>query len=86
MPSLPDVDTIHQGLADEIEALVSLPSGTLDADSDLTTLGIDSLRFVSLVLAIEKRFDVNLMKKGVTNDDTRTIRNLAAAIIDRHEG
>ena len=85
MPSLPPVETIHSQLASEIDTLVNLKPGTVNADTDLTVLGIDSLRFVSLVLAIESRFGVNLMKKGVTNDDTRTVRALTAAIIARHE-
>lgn len=85
MPALPPLETIHQQLASEIEALVNLEPGTITPDSDLTTLGIDSLRFVSLVLAIESRFDVNLMKKGVTDQDTKTVRTLAACVVDRHE-
>lgn len=85
MPSLPSVETIHTQLSSEIDTLVNLQPGTVHADTDLTVLGIDSLRFVSLVLAIESKFGVNLMKKGVTNDDTRTVRALTAAIIARHE-
>jgi len=86
MPNLPPLETIHTQLASEIDALVNLKPGTVNADTDLTLLGIDSLRFVSLVLAIETKFGVNLMKKGVTNQDTKTVRALSAAIVARHEG
>lgn len=86
MTPLPPLQTIHTQLASEIDALVNLKPGTVNADTDLTVLGIDSLRFVSLVLAIENKFGVNLMKKGVTNEDTKTVRALSAAIVDRHEG
>ncbi len=74
------LETIHQQLCTEIETLLSLKSGSIKTDTDLTVLGIDSLRFVSLLLAIEQRFGVNLMKTGLTNEDTKTVRCLAAAV------
>jgi acyl carrier protein len=74
------LETIHQQLCTEIETLLSLKSGSVKTDTDLTVLGIDSLRFVSLLLAIEQRFGVNLMKTGLTNEDTKTVRCLAAAV------
>jgi len=74
------LESIHQQLCTEIETLLSLKAGSIKMDTDLTVLGIDSLRFVSLLLAIEQRFGVNLMKTGMTNEDTKTVRCLAAAV------
>lgn len=74
------LESIQQQLCREIEILVSLKSGSLTPESDLTILGIDSLRFVSLLIVIEQKFGVALMKTGITNEDTKTARNLAAAI------
>ncbi|HEX4055312.1 MAG TPA: acyl carrier protein [Tepidisphaeraceae bacterium] len=74
------IESIQQQLCREIEVLVALKSGTLTGESDLTVLGIDSLRFVSLLIVIEQKFGVALMKTGITSEDTKTARNLAAAI------
>jgi len=74
------LESIHQQLCTEIETLLSLKAGSIKTDTDLTVLGIDSLRFVSLLLAIELRFGVNLMKTGLTNEDTKNVRCLAAAV------
>ncbi len=74
------LESIQQQLCREIEILVSLKPGSLAPESDLTVLGIDSLRFVSLLIVIEQKFGVALMKTGITSEDTKTARNLAAAI------
>jgi len=73
-------EAIEQQLNAEIEALVSLKKGSVNNATDLTVLGIDSLKFVSLVLAIEQRFGVNLMKVGLKPDDTKTTRNMAKVV------
>jgi len=73
-------EAIEQQLNAEIETLVSLKKGSVNNATDLTVLGIDSLKFVSLVLAIEQRFGVNLMKVGLKPDDTKTTRNMAKVV------
>lgn len=77
------IESIQKQLGIEIETLLSLKSGTIKPDTDLTVLGIDSLRFVSLLLVIEQNFGVSLLKTGLTNEDTKSVRNLAAAV---HKG
>jgi acyl carrier protein len=74
------IESIQKQLGIEIETLLSLKSGTIQPDTDLTVLGIDSLRFVSLLLVIEQKFGVSLLKAGLTNEDTKSMRNLAAAV------
>jgi acyl carrier protein len=74
------LESIQQQLCREIETLVALKPGSLTAESDLTVLGIDSLRFVSLLIVIEQKFGVALMKTGLTSEDTKTASRLAAAI------
>jgi acyl carrier protein len=74
------IESIQQQLCTEIEILVSLKPGSITPDTDLTKLGIDSLRFVSLLLVIEQKFGVNLMKTGLTSEDTKSVVRLAAAV------
>jgi acyl carrier protein len=68
MAVAPSIESIQQTICSEIETLLMLKSGTLKADSDLTVLGIDSLRFVSLLLVIEEKFrgqpDENRPQRG----------------------
>jgi acyl carrier protein len=75
------IETNQQQLCTEIETLMSLKRGSVTASTDLTKLGIDSLKFVSLLLAIEQKFGVSLMKTGLKPDDTKTAPNFAAAIL-----
>lgn len=76
-------EDIQQTLIAEIQTLCSLKPGSVTSETSLPTLGIDSLKFVSLVLAIEKHFGVNLMKKGLKPADMQTAKALAAAIAAR---
>jgi len=75
-----DIQQIEQRLAKEIETLLSLKPGAVQADSLLKTLGLDSLRFVSLLIAIEKAFGVNLMKGGIKREALLSVRSLSAAV------
>ena len=78
---LPTSETIEQQLCIELQTLMSLKPGSVTVETILPTLGVDSLRFVSLILAIEQKFGVNLMKIGLKPDDMRTVRTLAAVVI-----
>jgi acyl carrier protein len=83
MPDLPDAAVIQKQLCTEIQTIMALKPGSVTTETHLPSLGMDSLRFVSLLLAIEQKFGVNLMKVGLKPDDTRTVPNLAAVIIAR---
>jgi acyl carrier protein len=73
-------EAIQQTLIHEIQTLLGLKPGSVTPDTALPTLGIDSLKFVSLVLAIEKHCGVNLMKKGLKPADMASVRAMADVI------
>ena len=83
MPDAPTLQTIQQQLCSEIQTIMALKPGAVTTETHLPSLGMDSLRFVSLLLAIEQKFGVNLMKAGLKPDDTRSVPNLAAVIVAR---
>jgi acyl carrier protein len=83
MPEALSAETVQQQLCTEIQTLMSLKPGSVTTQTHLPSLGMDSLRFVSLLLAIEKQFGVNLMKQGLKPDDTKSVVNLAAVILAR---
>jgi acyl carrier protein len=74
---------IQSQLCIEIQTIMSLKPGSVTTETHLPSLGMDSLRFVSLLLAIEQKFGVNLMKGGLKPEDTKTVPNFAAVIFAR---
>jgi acyl carrier protein len=77
------LEQIQSQLCTEIQILMSLKPGSVTNQTHLPSLGMDSLRFVSLLLAIEQKFGVNLMKAGLKPEDTKTVPNFAAVIFAR---
>jgi acyl carrier protein len=80
MADAPTLDSIERQLCTELQTLLGLKPGAVAADTPLASLGVDSLRLVSLLLVIEQKFGVNLMKIGMKPDDMRSVRTLAAAV------
>jgi acyl carrier protein len=80
MADAPTLDSIEKQLCSELQALLGLKPGSIAADTSLPSLGVDSLKLVSLLLVIEQKFGVNLMKIGMKPEDMRSIRTLAAAV------
>jgi len=74
------LDDIERQLCTEIQTLRALPAGGVTPESTLASLGIDSLKLVSLILVIEQKFGVNLMKKGLKPEDMKSVRTLAMAV------
>jgi acyl carrier protein len=80
MADAPTLETIERQLCNEIQTLRSLSAGSVTPESTLASLGIDSLKLVSLLLVIEQKFGVNLMKVGMKPDDMKSVRTLAKAV------
>jgi len=83
MPNAISIESVQKQLCSEIQTIMCLSPGSVTAETHLPSLGMDSLRFVSLLLAIEQKFGVNLMKAGLKPDDTKSVPNLAAVILAR---
>jgi acyl carrier protein len=80
MPERQPIETVQKQLCEEIRVLMSLKPGAVLPDTNLPSLGIDSLRFVSLLIVIEQKFGVSLMKVGLKKEDMQSVRTLASAI------
>ena len=74
------IDIIEKQLSVEIQTLLSLKANSVSADTAIEPLGMDSLKLVSLMIAIEQKFGVNLMKTGLKPRDLKSVSTLAAAI------
>lgn len=75
------VGEIQKQLCEEIRVMLSLKPGAVLPDTVLANLGIDSMRFVSLLIVIEQKFGVSLMKVGLKPDDMKSVRTLSLAIV-----
>ena len=74
------MESIQERLCAEIQTLLALKAGSLSAATTLQSLGMDSLRFVSLLIAIEKAFGISLMKTGLKREALASVGSLAEAI------
>jgi acyl carrier protein len=70
-------------VTNEIIDLVRIEVTELDvtASSSLHDVGLDSLKFMSVVFKIEARFDIELQEEDA--DDLRTVGDLASLVADR---
>ena len=75
-----DVENIKKILINEVSAITASDISVVSADAPLHDLGIDSLGFVELLVAIEKRFNLKLMESGLSQEDFQTINSLAKRI------
>ncbi len=67
----------------EIIDLVSTEAlaADLTADSDLQDVGLDSLKFMSIVFKVEALYDIELQEEDA--DDLRTVGDLASLVVGR---
>lgn len=76
-----DINEIENILINEVAAISVANADDVAVDVPLHDLGIDSLGFVELLVAIEKRFELKLIESGLTREDFETIKSLAQCII-----
>ncbi len=74
------LDIIQSRLCAEIQTLLSLKAGSIKPDSLIDPLGMDSLKLVSLMIAIQQKFGVDLIKTGLKPSDLKSVTTLAAAV------
>ncbi|MGO8935763.1 MAG: acyl carrier protein [Mycobacterium sp.] len=74
---------IHAIVALKIIDLVKAEAkqANITADSNLADVGLDSLRFMSVVFKIEAYYDIELQEEDA--DDLRTVGDLANLVIAR---
>ncbi len=76
----PTIEEIQIRKSVEIEKSLSLNPDSIVPDTAMEPLGIDSLRLISLIIAIHKQFGVDLVRTGLKPRDLKTVHSLAIAI------
>lgn len=73
-------EQVEDFLALEVSSILGLDVEKAPVDEPLDALGMDSMAFVELLVAIEQQFQVKLMRTDMRREDLRSIRALAARI------
>ena len=83
MLSVPQGSVTLPKVTQEIIDLVKVEATEVDlkADSVLQDVGLDSLKFMSVVFKIEAYYDIELQEEDA--DDLRTIGDLATLVVGR---
>lgn len=76
---------IENTLKEEVAVILNVEASKLNSEMPLADLGLDSLKFVELLVVIEKTFDINLMESGLSRDDFQSIASLAQRITEINE-
>lgn len=71
------LDQMARELCGEIAVVLSKTAGSVHPEITLQSLGMDSLQLVSLLVAIENRYHINLMSAGLERADLATPLTLA---------
>lgn len=74
------VENIKETLINEVAAILSVDPETITPDVPLFTLKIDSLKFVELLVVIEKTYSLKLLELPLSGEDFQSIRSLASCI------
>jgi len=74
------VKEIEKILITEVTSILSMDQDGVSADAPFHALGMDSMAFVELLVAIERKFNLNLMESELTKEDFQTISSLASCI------
>ena len=75
------INEIEKILISEVAGILAVNDDDVGVDVPLHDLGIDSLGFVELLVAVEKRFELKLIETGLTREDFETIRSLSQCIL-----
>jgi acyl carrier protein len=73
----PSIESIEQMLCTELQPQTT---DQVTPQSTLASIGVDSLKLVSLILLIDQKFGVNLMTIGMKPEDMVSVASLAAAV------
>ena len=83
---MPFVELESATLAEVTQEIIDLVASEakeadLKADSNLADVGLDSLKFMSIVFKIEAHYDIELQEEDA--DDLRTVGDLANLVLAR---
>ncbi len=73
-------ETVQTDLIRRVADILSVQPETVDPQTPLHSLGLDSMRMVELIVYIEKTFGIDLMGSALKKEDVATVAALAATV------
>jgi acyl carrier protein len=77
------IEAIEKKLVEEMAIILCVEPSAVKPDVSLPALGFDSMRFVELLVVVERVFNLRLMESGLSREDFETVHALACRI---HKG
>ncbi len=77
---LPSPETLEQQLVVLLRERLLETTSPLDAETDLYTLGLDSMAIMQLLILVEEEYGVQLPESALTRENFATARQLAQLI------
>ena len=71
---------IQDFLNKEVGTILRLKESEVNENTSLDDLGVNSMAFVELLIAIENKFGVQLIQAGLTKADLSSLKTLALRI------
>ncbi len=72
---------IESFLVRELATVLATDEESITPQTPLASLGVDSIRFVEILIAVEKEYGVRLIEAGLTREDLRDVASLARRIL-----
>ena len=71
---------IEQTLGREIASILGMEEGAIQPSTTLMSLGIDSIKFVEIMIFVENEFGIKLLDSGMSREALHDIASLSAHI------
>ncbi len=82
MATIKDVDVIIEKVIDIIKEYVNV-NEQIDADSNFSDFGINSVNFIKIIVGVENEFDFEFYDSDLVMDRFKSIRELSEYILTR---
>lgn len=71
---------IEQVLGREIASILGIGEGDVEPSTTLISLGIDSIKFVEIMIFVENEFGIKLVDSGISREALHDVASLSAHI------
>lgn len=78
MSSQPNAQQIAAELTDQIASMLGLDENKVTPQTNLDSLGIDSIRLMEILIFIEREYGIKMIDAGLDKDTLKNSASLAA--------
>ncbi len=82
MSSQPNSQQMATELTNQIASMLGLDEEKITPETNLDSLGIDSIRLMEILIFIEREYGIKMMDAGLDQDTLRNSSSLAARVAE----